>query len=70
VNVDSADELECVEFYIDKECKFTDDEAPYEWRIDQRYSDKLIYPHRLIVRGHYKGGCEWIEDVFFWFIHL
>jgi len=70
VNVYSEDELECVEFYIDKECKFTDDEAPYEWRIDQRYSDKLIYPHRLIVRGHYKGGSEWIEDVFFWFVHL
>ncbi len=33
---DSEDELECVQFYVSKECKFTDYEPPYEWKMDQK----------------------------------
>jgi len=68
--VSSEDELECVEFYISDSCKFTDYEAPYEWKIDQRFSDYIYSSQLLVVKGQYKGGCEWTESLNFEHIHL
>jgi len=68
--VSSEDELECVKFYISDSCKFTDYEAPYEWKIDQRFSDYIYSSQLLVVKGQYKGGCEWTESLNFEHIHL
>ena len=70
VTVSSEDELECVKFYISDSCKFTDYEAPYEWKIDQRFSDYIYSSQLLVVKGQYKGGCEWTESLNFEHIHL
>jgi len=68
--VSSEDELECVQFYIGDSCKFTDYEAPYEWKIDQRFSDYIYSSQLLVVKGKYKGGSEWTDNLYFEHIHL
>jgi len=70
VKVHSENELECVQFFVSKECKFTDYEPPYEWKMDQRYSDYPIRNHLIVVKGLYKGGCNWEEGFNIWYIHL
>jgi len=70
VNVQSEDELECVNFYIDDTLQFSDDEPPFEWRINKRFSDNIFYSHLLIVKGKYKGGCEWAEELYFRYLHI
>ena len=70
VHAYSEENIEQVNFYIDNQLQFTDAEAPYEWRMNQRFGKWLLSKHRLKVVAKYIGGCEWSEEMDIWFFHL
>ena len=66
----SEEELEDISFYIDDTLMFTDTQAPYEWTLAEKLDTWGFGWHTLKVMATYKGGCEWTEEMDFWFFHL
>ena len=66
----SEEELENISFYIDDTLMFTDTQAPYEWTIAEKLDTWGFGWHTLKVMATYEGGCEWTEEMDFWFFHL
>jgi hypothetical protein len=48
----------------------TDYESPYECTLDKKYGYYFISQHTLAVEANFEGGCHWLEEMDFWFVHL
>jgi len=66
----SEEELENISFYIDDTLMFTDTQAPYEWTLAEKLDTWGFGWHTLKVIATYEGGCEWTEEMDFWFFHF
>ena len=67
----SEDEIDGgVKFYIHNELRYTDYELPFEWKLDRKFRFLPWDLIRLVVVAKYKGGCEWVDEILFWYFHL
>lgn len=65
-----GDEIVNVTFSVDGKSYFSDTTTPYEWKMNQRFGDKLLMAHTITVTAYYKGGCKWTESVPIWYFHF
>jgi hypothetical protein len=66
----SEEEIETINFYIDGELQFSDNEPPFEWKMNKRFGERFISRHTLKAVALFNGGCKWTEEIGIWYFHL